>query len=300
MAASHQKLSSKHLPQTPNWKVRITTRNPSSSAAQALAAQGTEVVQADLSNSSTLYKAFQDANAIFLNTDFWGIYLSFVTAMITSKADSTGEQLADPSKVAYETELTHGKNAADVAAQVPTLERFVYSALPATTKVTCGKCHSDHAESKDAIVEYIENELVDLAKKTSLIYLGAYNSNALLSPKLDPLHGKYKQIPRCQIIDPNESTGPFVRALIEDEAPGIKLLGYNTKSYLSYQEICDIWSRASGKKAGFARGSPALAEFGYTGSIKVIEPSDLKNTVQTKSWEVWIMGRGSKLILEVV
>jgi hypothetical protein len=58
-------------------------------------------------------------------------------------------------------------------------------------KLSGGKYfQSCHWESKAAIVEYIENELPNLAKKTSFVYLGAYNTNGLLAPRLDPLDGK--------------------------------------------------------------------------------------------------------------
>jgi hypothetical protein len=298
----------------PNWKVRAITRNPSSLAAQALAARGAEVVQAELSDISSLSTAFQDANAIFLNTDFWA-------KLMANRAKLEEGQL-DPSEAAYQSEVSLGKNAVQAAAKVPTLERLIYSALPSATKMTGGKYHSLHWESKAAIVEYVEDELPDLAKKTSFIYLGAYNTNALLSPQLDPSDGKYKYVTplrkdvRMPIIDPKESTGPFVRALIEDEQSGIKLLAYDTNSYLTVQEIGDVWSRASGKEVSLMevtvdfmhqkfgipmealRILPGLNEFGYTGSMKMMEPGDLKTRVKTKSYEEWMKEKDWKAIVE--
>ena len=55
---------------SPQWHVRCVTRNPSSSASQALKDLGAEVVQGNLSDLSSLALAFKDANAIFVNTDF--------------------------------------------------------------------------------------------------------------------------------------------------------------------------------------------------------------------------------------
>jgi uncharacterized protein YbjT (DUF2867 family) len=60
--------------QEPQWRVRAVTRNPASAKAQALAARGAEVVQADLDLPSTLPSAFQNANVIFAVSDFWGIF----------------------------------------------------------------------------------------------------------------------------------------------------------------------------------------------------------------------------------
>jgi hypothetical protein len=302
----------------PNWKVRAITRDPSSAAAQALAAHGADVVQADLSDTSSLSKAFQNAHAIFLNTDFWTTYRPLM-----ANAAKLGQGQPDPSEVAWQTEVSHGKNAALAAAKVPTLERLVYSALPSMRKLSGGKySESYHWEAKTAIVEYIETELPDLAKKTSFIYLGAYNTNALLSARLDPSDGKYKfvlpltQDTKTPIIDPKESTGPFVRALIEDEQPRIKLLAYDTDSYLTIQDIVDVWSSASGREASLEEvtvefmhqnfgmpmelleASSFIVEFGYTGSMKMTEPGELTTKVQTKSYEEWMKGRDWKAILE--
>lgn len=306
----------------PQWKVRAITRNPSSPAAQALEALGAQVVQADLSDPDTMARAFQNAHAIFLNTDFWTTYRALTTRMTAQEGLPSVEENPDPGKAAYQTEISHGKNAADAAARVPTLERLVYSALPAITKLTGAKYRSNHADSKGAVVDYIEAELPDLAQKTSFIYLGAYSTNPLLSPKLDPSDGKYRyflpltKAARMPIIDVKESTGLLVRALIEDEAPGTKLLAYDSNSYLTYGEICDIWSKTSGNEADFVTVAvqflhermkipmelisslPALEEYGYTGSLKVIQPGDLKTAVRTKSWEEWMMGRDREAILE--
>lgn len=301
----------------PDWSVRIMTRKPSSPAAQALGASGAEIVQADLSDPPTLSSAFQDAHAVFLNTDFWETFVPLFTATMTSKAEGQ----PDPSKVAFETEVSHGKNAVNAIAQIPTLERLVYSVIPPVSRMTNGKHHSTHSDSKDAVVEYIAKEFPELAKKTSFIYMGAYFTNALLDPKVDPSDGKYKYFlpfndsTKLPIIDAKTSTGPFVKALIEDEQPGVGLLAYNTNSYLTYRQIRDIWSRASGKEVEYVeRGVeflhqtfhlpmeilevlPALGLFGYTGSMSLLEPSDLKNKVKSTSWEEWMMGRDWKEIL---
>src|ERR1700745_1839230 len=53
------------------FRVRATTRNPASDAAQALAARGVEVVQADLLSPRSLLAAFRGAYGAFVVTDFW-------------------------------------------------------------------------------------------------------------------------------------------------------------------------------------------------------------------------------------
>ena len=95
------------------------------------------------------------------------------------------------------------------------------------------------------------------------------------------------------IINAKESTGSFVRALIEDEAPGTKLLAYDT--YSTMDEILQQWSKANGKdavlmpitidtmrqKSGLTDehldAFAAFVEHDYMEGVQgVIEPHDLK------------------------
>ncbi len=292
----------------PNWHVRCLTRNPSSDAAQALTVLGAEVVKGDLSDITSLSRAFENANAIFLNTDFWETYRG------------TESQRKGDSEASFAQEVSHGKNAAIAAAGVKSLERFVYSALGPMKRTSKGKYpHSYHWESKAAIVDYIEEEQPELAKKASFIYLGAYTTNAFLVPQLDPGSGKYtfvlpmKRNSRMPIIDPSSSTGPFVRALIENEEPGKKLLAYD--SYLTIGEVVNVWSKASGKDAVLQEvtidymnkklgvpievldGVGYVEEFGYMAGLESIEPDQLTIKVETKSFEEWLKGRNWEEIL---
>jgi len=290
----------------PEWHVRCVTRTPSSSAAQGLSDLGAEIIQADLSDIDSLEVAFKSACAIFVNTDFWEFYRPLQAA-----PETAGETA---SKAAFDHEVLHGKNAAIAAAKVPSLERFVYSALPPMKRHSKGKYKkSYHADSKATIVEYIE-QIPELAKKSSIVYLGAYTTNAMFTPRFDPASDKYqfvlplKKDTRIPIIDARVSTGLFVRALIETEAPGVKLLAYD--SMPSVGEITESWSQASRKETMFVEvsievmhqkfgvpmellDSPGfIAEYGYTGGIEgVIEPPQLKHKVTTKSFEDWLKER---------
>lgn len=53
------------------FAVRALTRNPDSDAARQLAAQGAEVVEADISDEASVTKAFDGAYGAFLVTNFW-------------------------------------------------------------------------------------------------------------------------------------------------------------------------------------------------------------------------------------
>jgi hypothetical protein len=297
----------------PDWTVRALTRDPSSSKAQALASSSPNItlVKGDLSDPSSLATAFDGVHAIFLNTDFWGTFHDLT---------STGTDLDSAAQQAFDAEVEHGKNAVHAASKIPTLERFVYSALGPMSRASGGKYHRTfHWEAKAAVVDYIfGGEMPDLAARTSLVYLGAYNTNALIKPGPDPTApGEYVlavALPaefRMPIIDPKESTGVFVRALVEDEEPGTKVLAYDRESHLTIRGAAQVWSRVTGKKVSVKRvtvkemhkttGAPMevletldyLDEFGYMAGVEGwIEPGQLKNRApRTRNYEEWLKGR---------
>lgn len=282
----------------PNWHVRCLTRSPSSEKSQELAKQGAEVVKAELNDPESLHEAFAGVHAIFLNTDYWQPY---------RQAKASGEDEATSCKIGYDTEVAFGKNAIDVALEVPTLERFVYSALGPMNAASGGKYpHSNHWETKAYLVNYIQS--TKLKAISSFIYVGAYLTNAFLYPKLRPDTGEYclvlpaRKQTRMPVIDTARSTGPFVRALIEDEASETSLLAYD--EYLNFEQIIETWSKVTGKQAVFVQmtmqemheqfgvpievlGGPAfIDEFDYCAGVEgVIEPAQLKSRVSVKSFE---------------
>ncbi|KAI3318430.1 NAD(P)-binding protein [Xylariaceae sp. AK1471] len=298
----------------PSWHVRAITRNSSSETAKQLAKIGCDVVQADLNDKASLSRAFEGAHAVFLNTDFWATYRASVLA---------GDDADKSALLGFETEVQHGRNAAEAATGVPTLERFIYSALGPMNAASKGKYPTSyHWEGKAAIVNYIEKEQPELAKKTSIIYIGAYATNPLLMPKPDPATGEYQVVIPCNgttrfpITDEDNSTGVFVRALVEDEAPGTKLLAYD--SYLTVDEAIEVWSRVTGKPAKLVSltveqmhertglpyevlwAAPYIEEYGYMGGISnFIEAPQLKKKVATSSWEDWLKTRDMNELLSV-
>ncbi|CAG8101589.1 unnamed protein product [Penicillium olsonii] len=295
----------------PNWRVRCLTRDPSSEKALELSKLGAQLVQADLDDEISLRRAFAGAHAIFVNTDFWLPYRA---------ALSSGTDAIASAKIGYEKEITHGKNAANAAMTIPTLERFIYSALGPMKKASGGKYDSSyHWETKAHIADYIE-QMPGLAEKASFIYIGAYVSNPFLYPKFQPEHEEFVSVipatksMRMPIIDTATSTGPFVRALVEDEEAGTKLLAYD--DYLSVEQIMNIWSRAVGKPIKVIEmtikemhektaipvevlsGPAFVDEFGYCAGLEnVIEPAQLKSRVQVKGFEEWLQGQDVAQIL---
>ncbi|KAI0505464.1 NAD(P)-binding protein [Xylaria bambusicola] len=296
----------------PGWHIRAITRSPSSDKAKELAQMGCEIVQADLADIPSLSRAFDGAHAIFLNTDFWATYRASALA---------GDDPEKSAKLGFETEIQHGKNAALAAAAVPTLERLVYSALGPMNAASGGKYPTSyHWETKALIVNYIEKEQPELAGKISFVYMGAYATNPLLSPKPDASTGEYRALLPCSgktrmpICDETRSPGPFVRALVEDEAAGVKLLAYD--SYLTMEEAVEAWSRVTGKSATVVALSidemsrrtgvphevlwaPAFVEeFGFMAGVEgFIEPAQLQKKVTTASYEEWLRTRDMNQLL---
>lgn len=53
------------------WRVRAVTRRPGSAEAEALAALGAEIIEADLDHAASVRRAMHGADAAFCVTDFW-------------------------------------------------------------------------------------------------------------------------------------------------------------------------------------------------------------------------------------
>ncbi|KAF4438714.1 hypothetical protein F53441_12730 [Fusarium austroafricanum] len=296
----------------PNWHVKAITRRSTSPKAQALQALGAEVIEANLSDAESLTKAFEGAHAIFVNTDFWAPYTA---ALAEGKDNATSQQIG------YDTEALHVKNAAIAASKTPTLEKYIYSALGPMKEVSKGKfSHCHHFEAKAIAVKFIENEMPELAKKTSYIYMAAYATNAFLYPKKDVETGEYLlTVPasenlRLPILDIEGSAGSFVRALVEDEPVRTKLLAYDDD--LTILEIMDAWMRVTGKKATFQSmtedemhkktglpyeildGPAYLDEHWYCEGVEgVITPKQLKKPVKTDSWEEYLKKQDMEVLL---
>lgn len=106
-----------------------------------------------------------------------------------------------------------------------------------------------------------------------------------------------------------------MRALVEDESAATHLLAYD--SYLSFGELAEMWSKASGQEADYVEvttefmhqnfGIPmqiltsldALNEYGYMGGLDFIEPFQLKKQVHTKPFETWLNERNWTEVLDV-
>lgn len=147
--------------------------------------------------------------------------------------------------------------------------------------------------------------LPDLKGKLSLIYPGVSSTDPSLSPHNYP-GGLGVALPllksrsgdtRVPIIHAEKTLGKFVRALIEDEEPGMRLLAYDCVS--SIKEVLSEWEEVTSQKPEFATvsleeicketGLPVelmeptafLGEFNICDGVegKLVLPSELRRNI---------------------
>ncbi|TQS33626.1 hypothetical protein Golomagni_06021 [Golovinomyces magnicellulatus] len=234
------------------WRVRGITRNAQSAKAQALAAKGVEVVEANLDSTETLKTAFLGAHAIFAVTDFWGLYGAAAQGAATL---TPGEALNEH---VSKQETQQLKNVINAAAEVATLDRLVLSSLSNATKWSKGKyTHVFHFDAKANAVEYARDTYPDLWAKTSVFQAGFFlgNFTATEGPSLLPVKnaeniyqfiGNLEADVKLPFIAAEEDSGPFVQALINEPA-GKNIIAY--REWLTMQEFAAIFSDVTGLKS---------------------------------------------------
>src|SRR5258708_4927503 len=145
------------------FKVRVATRNPASEAAQALAARGVEVVEADLLDPNSLVAAFKGAYGAFIVTNFW-----------------------EPGQGLREAEIG---SAAVVAAREAGVQHLVWSTLPDVEKLSGGRLKVVHFTGKALVDDVVRN--AGFARHT-LVQAPFYFQNFLgvMAPKPLPNGGR--------------------------------------------------------------------------------------------------------------
>lgn len=222
-----------------SYKVRGITRNPSSAAAKALAAQGVETVSANLNDTASLVSAFSGATHIFGVTNFFETF-----------ASSGAEE-------AMRVEYNQGVNLAKAAAQTETLEHFIWSTLPDTRAASNGEYVVPHFDAKTRIDQYIKSNKALLAK-TTFLFVAFYASNLFyppLTPNLLKSAGKYvwtmpltASTPCEHIGDHTANIGVFTNAIFNSTAKtagGKYVLASVSEN--TFGESLALWAKESGK-----------------------------------------------------
>ena len=270
----------------PGWKIRGITRNPSSPAAQAHAANGVEIVKGDLDDKQSLLPAFEGATIIFSNTDFF-------QHLWSKDTPSDGKAAL---KYAFDREVEQGVNIAEAAASpsvLETLDLFIFSSLADARKWSRGKYPNIyHNDAKTEIHKAIETRFPKLAARMSILQIGHYVTNwhrfRPLQPQKQPdgsfvVQRTFSPDFKMPFIIEHEDTGLFVRGLV-DLPPKTNILGVS--EYMSWAEWTKLWGEVMGVKTTFKQVSddeffedaPAamkeefvetfafIEEFGFTGS----------------------------------
>jgi hypothetical protein len=158
------------------WKIRAVTRSTNSQKAKDIASRGVEVVAADLNDEKSLSAAFEGAHAIFVVSDFWGIY--------GDPANASKPAQGEPLNLwAARTEKQLLINAIDAASKVTSLERLILSSLPNCSKWSNGKyTHVYHFDFKSQATDYARQTYPDMWAKTSVFQPGWFLSNYVNNP----------------------------------------------------------------------------------------------------------------------
>ncbi|CAG9997189.1 unnamed protein product [Clonostachys byssicola] len=296
------------------YALRGVTRDPSSPKASKLVEQGVDMVAGNFDDPASLEVAFKGASAIFSVTDYWN---PMADVAQHQKAAAVGQNIG---LYIREYETQQNKNIIDAAAQVDGLERFIFSSLPDTNKLSGGKyTHVYQFDSKGRAEEYGRVTYPKLWEKTSVFYAPFYLENyfgplgALFRPKLDKSSGRLT----IALTEPlastplpwysaAENTGQLVHALLQ-VAPGKKLIG--AREILTPRRLAVLFGEALGKDIDFVDSAPSpqglgdpdlskglfdlvgwCAEFGYDGAKidgSVVKPEDLGVPLTMESVKKW-------------
>lgn len=136
------------------YTVRAVTRDPSSPVARALAAQGAEVVQADLTVPSSLPAALEGCWGVFGVTNFYDSCI---------KDDPGSEE-------------QQGRNLVDAAAAAGTVRCLLWSTLPSSRALSGGRLVSRIYEGKYHVDDYIREK----GFPACFLYTGNFYENLIL------------------------------------------------------------------------------------------------------------------------
>ncbi|KAF9261084.1 NAD(P)-binding protein [Marasmius fiardii PR-910] len=244
----------------PAYRVRGLTRNPNSPVAKRLAAQGIEIVQANLDDVQTLIPAFAGANLIFSVTNYWEPFFRQDCREHARKLGISCREYAG--KVEYE----QGKNIADAAATtVVTLDTngFIVSTLSHAGRCSGGKFKElYHFDAKaDIFPDYVAKRYPDLAAKMSCVQTGFFFSSYKLQPQAyfaktsdGVFEMRFPTDPDVPVphLDVNRDTGNFVYA-VSRMPPGKSYMAEGTTC--SWSEYMKIWSAVTKKPVRYQQVS---------------------------------------------
>ncbi len=217
------------------YHIRGLTPDANTPDTHRLEEQGVEVIEADADDPRTLAVAFASAHVVFA---------------VTTMYDGVMER-----------EVVQGKNIADTAAAVESLEHFVWSSLPSASAVSGGKILVPHMDGKAQVDEYIINSLPALAQKTTFYWGGFYAENVTYpsyKPSLLQNAEKYVWVQPVaahtlvpMVGDHTVNTGIFVQRILEKRdmcLPTRYVLG--VVDWVAHGDLLRTWADVLGEKFG--------------------------------------------------
>jgi uncharacterized protein YbjT (DUF2867 family) len=245
------------------FAVRAITRNPASDKGKALAAQGVEVVAAELDDVESLKKAFTGAHGVFGVTNFWEHF--------------------SPEK-----ELQQAKNLA-LAAQATGTEHFVWSTLEDTRKrvpldsdqmpTLMGKYKVPHFDAKGESDAFF----TELGVPTTFLLTSFYWDNLIhfgMGPQPGPDGSLMIAFPMDDKKLPGIAAGDIGASAFGVFKAGESLIDQTVGiagEHLTGAEMAAALTKALGKPIGFYPITPeAFRDLGFPGA------DDLGNMFQFK------------------
>ncbi|KAM0425844.1 hypothetical protein ACHAPT_008782 [Fusarium lateritium] len=212
------------------FKIRGITRDMSKPAAQALVQNGVEVVAADMSSKFALSNALKGSHTVFL-----------VTTPDFMSSGGTQEQL-------------HGKNVADVSADLG-VKHLIYSSLLHVTETTGGRLkHVIHFDDKAEVERYIRSKGIPSTFVLPGYFMSNFTALQMIKKGDDGIYSLVYPVTdkaKFPLIDTASDLGKYVVAAIrkESEVLGKQILA--ASGYYTPTQIVSEFEDVVGKKARF-------------------------------------------------
>ena len=242
------------------YKIRAITRDTNALKAKQLTDKGLEVVQADLTDKSSIESALSGAHTVFIVT--------------------TPTLFVPDAKTAFDTELNTIQQAADVAI-ASGVSYIIFSTLPYISKITGGK-HTKVIpfDAKAAGEEYIRT----LPVKSAFLSLASYMENFAGQPFLAPVKEVGKDGSETWVMSrhaaPNSpfaligctaDAGKFTNAILSNPSAYAGKTLHAAEKIYTMTEICEIMSKTTGKSVVYRQ----IPKEEFKGNLEKVLPVPL-------------------------
>ncbi|OPB44641.1 hypothetical protein A0O28_0029600 [Trichoderma guizhouense] len=211
------------------FKIRGITRDVNKPKAKALAAKGVELVSADMSSSSSVAPAVQNAHTVFLVTNFW-------------------------ESMSSDTEISQGKAVVD-ASKAAGVQHIIFSSLINASEASNGRLPNiSHFDGKARIEEYIRSSGVPGTFVLPGMFMSGFETMIRKNPPNEPA-GYTLALPvepskaKAPLFDAAEDTGKFVKAAIKNfpSQAGSRILA--ASDYYTIDQLISEFSEVMGRPA---------------------------------------------------